>query len=227
MRTLLLIPLLLIISPAIQNPSNDSAVNVLSFKYFKSRQVPEQLDSGSGAPAAAMIPANKNFERNRRANTSPGERDPNLDTIDGRSAALDRSVQESRAAKPVDGFAYRVKVQNASPAVVEILFWEYLFIDATDPTIVSRRQFLCGVNIKPGKEKDVQAFSLAGPGDVVSAGTLAKKADGLFKENAVINRVEYSDGKIWQRKGWNLTDVKLGYERALRTPWGSEMCRGL
>lgn len=227
MKTLLLLPLLLIIGPASQKPPDDSAVNVLSFKYSRSRQVPEKLDSGSGGPAAAMIPANRNFERNRRANTSPGERDPNLDTLDGRSAALERSVQESRSAKPVDGFAYRAKVQNASPKVIEIVFWEYQFMDATDPTIISRRQFLCGVNIKPGKDKDVQAFSLAGPGDVVSAGTLAKNAESLFKENAVINRVEYTDGTIWQRKGWSLNDVKLGYERALRTPWGSEMCRGL
>jgi hypothetical protein len=189
--------------------------------------VPEQLSSDPTAPAAAMIPANKNFERTRRANNSPGERDPNLDTIDGRSAALERTVQESRAPKPVDGFSYRAKVANASSKSVEVIFWEYQFIDATDPTLISRRQFLCGVNIKPGKDKELQAFSLAGAGDVVSAGTLAKKAEALFKENAVINRIEYSDGGIWQRKGWSLNDVRLGYERALRTPWGAEMCRGL
>jgi len=210
-------------APAISN--DGSPVTVLSNKWFKDRQTaPAEPLS---APAAAMIPQNKNFERNRRANTSPGERDPNLDTIDGRSAALEKAVQDSRAAKPVDGFTYRAKVHNASAKPIEIIFWEYQFKESVAAAPLVRRQFLCGVAIKPEKDKELQAFSLSGPQDVVSVDILAKKSGSQGTEQVVINRVEFADGSIWQRKDWNFGEVRLSYARAVATPWGAEMCRGL
>ncbi|HEY0406269.1 MAG TPA: hypothetical protein VGC89_11105 [Pyrinomonadaceae bacterium] len=232
MRTLWLLPFLLILVWPSQNPSRSedgSSVVVLNFKWARSRQTIEKLDEPNPAPAAAMTSANKNFERNRRANDPAGVRDPNADTLDGRSAALDKSVQEARAPKPkpVDGYAYRVKVQNASAKVIEVMFWEYQFKEKSNPTNVARRQFLCGVNIKPDKEKELQAFSASGPSDVISVANLGNKAEDLFEEKVVINRVEYADGSIWQRKDWNYAEVKLAIAWAIGTPWGTEMCRGL
>ena len=230
MRALLFLPLFLMLLAPIQNPaSNDegSPVVVLNSRWARSRLTVEQAESASVPPAPAMISANKNFERNRRENAPAGERDPNADTLDGRSAALEKSVQDSRASKPADGFAYRVKVHNANTKAIEILFWEYQFIDKSNATPISRRQFLCGVLIKPDKDKDVEALSMSGPSDVISVEMLSKKSGVPFEEKVVINRVEYADGSIWQRKDWHLSDVKLGYQHALATPWGSEMCRGL
>jgi hypothetical protein len=232
MKTLLLFTLLFmaipqgqsgVVAPAIS--SEGLPVTVLSIKWFKDRQTIEQTSASS--PAAAMIPQNKNFERNRRANNSPGERDPNLDTVDGRSAALEKAVQDSRAPKPVEGFAYRVKVRNATAKPVEIIFWEYQFKESAAATPLLRRQFLCGVAVRPQKDKELQAFSLLGPQDVTSVNILAKKAGSEGTEQAVVNRVEFADGSIWQRKDWNFGEVRLGYARAIATPWGAEMCRGL
>ena len=229
MKTALILSLILMPFPRSQSPviSNEGTpVIVVSHKWFRDRQSIAQSPDAP-IPAAAMIPANKNYEKNRRANTSPGERDPNLDTIDGRSAALERAVQESRAPKPVDGFAYRAKIHNASAKLIEIIFWEYQFKETANSTSVSRRQFLCGVSIKPEKDKDLEAFSLSGPQDVVSVDTLAKKSGNLGEEKVIINRVEYADGSIWQRKDWKFGEVRLGYARAIATPWAREMCRGL
>jgi hypothetical protein len=106
------------------------------------------------------------------------------------------------------------------------LFWEYQFIDRVDPAMVTRRQFLCAANLKPGKEKELVAFSLGGP-SVVNVNTLAKNSDKPFDEKVVINRVEYSDGSIWQRKDWNFSEIRMTYRRAVATPWTTEMCRGL
>lgn len=229
MKALLLLPLLLMLVSTGQNPaeSGEASVAVLNFKWSKDRQAPEAAGTLINAPAAAMIPQNKNFERNRRANAPPGERDPNSDTIDGRSAALERSVQASRAPKPIEGFAYRAKVQNSSAKVVEILFWEYEFKEPTDPPAVSRRQFLCAVNIKPGKDKELKGFTTSGPMDVVSVASLSKKSESPFKERVIINRVEYSDGSIWQRKEWNFAEVRLSYHRAVGSPWAPDMCKAL
>jgi len=237
MTALLFLPLLLTLLVPIQDPASSvqnpaitgegSPIVVLSSKWAKSRLTVEQAESAYVPPAPAMIPANKILERNRRADIPAGNRDPNLDTVDGRSAALEKSVQDSRAPKPVDGFVYRIKVHNTNTKVIEFLFWEYQFIDQSNSTPVSQRQFLCAVFVKPDKDKNVEAFSTSGPGDVITVAMLSKKPGELFEEKVVINRVEYADGSIWQRKGWHLRDVRLGYERALKTPWGLEKCKGL
>lgn len=225
------IPLVLLLGllPQTQTPitsSDDAPVTVVSVKWSKDRQVPPE-DSGASAPAAAMIPQNKNFERNRRANVSPGDRDPNLDTIDGRSAALDKAVRDSRGPKPVDGFTYRAKIHNGSLRPIEIVFWEYQFKADPDDAPLLRRQFLCAVAVKPEKDLELKAFSLSGPQDVISVDMLSKKAAKPGTEKVVINRIEFADGSIWQRRDWKFGEVRLSYARAVATPWGGEMCRGL
>lgn len=223
---LLVVPLFLLSPP---QASDTSAVAVISFKWSKTKQPMEKLEVQNTAPAAAMIPQNKNFQRNVRVNDPVGARDPNQDTVDGRSAAIEKNVQESRTpqSKPVDAFSYKVKFHNTSAQGVDILFWEYQFIDKATPSTVTRRQFLCAANMKPGKEKELVAFSLGGPSEVINVETLAKNADKPFDEKVVVNRVEYADGSIWQRKDWNFNEIRLTYRRAISTPWTTEMCRGL
>ena len=232
MRTILLLPLLLMfVFPGQKPPTSQeaSSLDVLSFKWSRTRRTFEKLDPINAPLTPEMIPANKNYQRNVRVNDPMGAKDPNEDTIDGRSAALEKNVQAARTpeSKPMDGFAYLVRVRNTSPKTVDILFWEYQFTDPSNPATVTRRQFLCGVNIKPSKEKDVQAFSLSGPSDVVSVGSLANNSGDVYQGKVLINRVEYADGSIWQRKDWNFSEIRMTYKRAVTTPWGSEMCRSL
>jgi hypothetical protein len=230
MKILPLLPFLLVVGSFGQNvaTSDDgSQVLVIRFRWTKSSLTVEQADSAIIPAPSAMIPPNRNFERNRRVNSSPGERDLNADTLDGRSAALEKSIQASRAPKPINGFSFLTKIKNNSAKVIEVMFWEYQFHDPVDPASVSRRQFLCGVNIKPGKEKDLEGFSLLGPADVISVESLGTKNRPDFQEKAVINRVEYADGSVWQRKGWNAAEVKASYARVMHTPWHPDTCKGL
>ena len=225
---LFLILLSLLTIAQTQTPNDDpTPMTVASYKWSRARQKVEATQTEGTVPARQMIPQNKNFARNARMNDPRGARDPNQDTLDGRSEAMEKSVQESRAPKsePRDGFAYRIKVKNTAAKVVEIVFWEYQFNEPETPNVVARRQFLCGVSIRPDKEKELEGFSLSGPSDVVSVGALADKS--RFKENVLINRIEYSDGSIWQRKGWRLAEVKGSYERVLREPWVPGQCKGL
>jgi hypothetical protein len=235
MRTLLILLLLLMFTPSGQNgavsdkQAGAEAVVVLESNWTRSRQAVATPETPTTPPAQAMIPANKKFEREKRDNGPAGVTDPNEETMDGRRAAMETMVQKSRAPKPkaADGFAYNVRVRNAGAKAIEVLFWEYQFKEAANPSNVVRRQFLCGVNIKPDKEKELRAFSLSGPSDVISVGSLTGQPGALFNEKVVINRVEYADGTIWQRKDWNFAEMKQAIARAIATPWGSEMCRGL
>lgn len=228
MKTLLFLSLLISLLSSLQ-VTYPSPVTVTNFKWSRARQKIQVPEAEGTVPARAMIPQNRNFARNARANDPHGTRDPNADTLDGRSAALEKTVAESRApqSKVMDGYAYRIKVQNSSAKLAEIVFWEYRFIDPANPELIARRQFLCGVNIAAGKGKDLEGFSLSGPSDVVNVKTLADNATNPFKEEVLINRVEFSDGSIWQRKAWNLAEVKGSYERVLREPWVPGTCKGL
>lgn len=232
MRTLLLLALLFTMALCVRSgaaQTDDPTLSVVSFKYTKGRLTVGLADTSPIAPAPAMTAANRNFERNRRVNDPVGARDPNAETLDARSAAMEKNVQEARSpkSKQVEGYEYRVKFRNGGAAAVAVLFWEYRFTETSNPSNVARRQFLCGVGIKPGKDKEVFSFSVSGPSNVVSAGSLANESGPSYAEKVVVNRVEYADGSIWQRKDWNFHEVKDSIKRAISTPWGAEMCRGL
>jgi len=231
MKILFLVPLLCSFFLIPQQVSNDaSPIEVLTSKWSKARRTIEKTESADGVtpPASAMIPQNKNFARNVRINEPQGARDPNADTLDGRSAQMEKNVQEARSpqTKQVDGFTYRVKLKNSGSNVVEILFWEYQFTDPANNANTSRHQFLCGLSLGQGKEKELEGFSLASPSSVVTVESLGKK-EGSLVEKVVINRVEYADGTIWQRKDWSLKEVKVSYERALKEKWQPGMCKVL
>lgn len=232
MKTLLLLSLLFSLVVPFQGPTPatvNSPVVVTSFKWSRARRTVENPDVQGSPPASAMIPQNRIFARNARVNEPRGARDPNQDTIDGRSAAMEKTVAESRATKPrdMDGYAYRIKVKNIDKRMVEIVFWEYQFRDPANPQYIARRQFLCGIDIAGGKTKELEGFSLSGPSDVIDVKTLAENAQNPFEETAVINRIEFADGLVWQRKNWSLAEVKASYERALREPWAPGMCKVL
>lgn len=225
----LLVPILLIVALPNANIAvlqGESSLAVLEFKWSKSRRAGEGVEAPTTQPARLESPATRNYERNK-VNEPVGARDPYLDTLEGRSAAIEKNVQSSRSRdrKPIEGFEYLIKVQNASTKVADIVFWEYQFTDPSNPDTLVRRQFLCAVNIKPDKVKEIQAFSLAGPSDVIDVSTLG--TGNALKEKVVINRVEYTDDSIWQRPDWKFSEIKLAYSQAVASPWGKEMCRGL
>ena len=226
---LLLISTISLVAYSYQNPpsAQETSMAVLEFKWSKKRQQVEQMPPGYTQPQAMTNPATRNYERNTRINQSRGERDPTADTLEARSADIEKNIQAARGPSPIDGFGYKVKVQNGDTKVADIVFWEYQFIDPAKPDLIARRQFLCAVKIDPGKTKEIQAFSVAGPGNVVSTASAAIASGNPLTEKAVINRVEYVDGSIWRRKDWNFGEIKHAYQRAVTAPWGKEMCRAL
>ncbi len=230
MVILLLVPLMmpfLFLSQSSEISYGENSTVVISFKWSPVRRVPQRQEVPNMAPPPEMTAGNKNAGRVARIN-NPQIPDPNEQTIDGRSAAIEKAVQESRVAnpKPIDGFLYETRIRNTGTKQIEIVFWEYQFIDQSN-TVVTRRQFLCGVKVKPTREKDLSVFSLLRPSDVVNAGSTNDKSPTGSHERVLLNRVEYADGSIWQRRDWKFGEFKTSYKRAIETPWEGEMCRGL
>lgn len=235
MRSLVILPLLLIPMAAASNQTivvspEKPDLAVLAHKWSKTFRVTTKVspnEPSSPAPSLAQS-ASRTAQRADRLNDNGRPRDPAADTIEGRSAVLEKIVRESRSPHPktLEGFSYTLKLKNESTKPVAVVFWEYQFIDDTNPSALVRRQFLCGLKLKPGKEKELTAFSLSGPSKVVSAASLAAPTSKPPLERVVINRVEYADDTIWQRKEWSFAEIRLSYLAAMATPW-TEMCRGL
>ena len=212
-----------------QEPSDDSPVAVLEFRWYRDRKAPAINESAAIIPARAVSAENKKFRREARAQLSPGAIDPNTMTIDGRSEALEKITQESRTAQSaaVEGFTYHAKVRNQSNSAIDVIFLEFEFIELANRANRVRRQFICSANIKGREKIELRVFSSFGPSDVISVDSLSNEAGKLFESAVNINRIEYSNGAIIQRKDWNFGALKPAVDRAVSQPWGSEMCRGL
>ena len=181
------------------------------------------------SPAKPVMNENKYFQRKAREQRTDNPLDPYESSLEGRSAAIDKAMQESRTPKADDvvGYSYLAEIRNDTGASIEVIFWEYLFTEIAHPTNVVRRQFLCGVKLKNGERKELPVFSLLGPSDVLDVKSLAKGTEKLFDEKVRVNRIELSDGNILQRHDWKYSDVKKAVEQLTSKPWGTEICRAL
>lgn len=227
MKAHVILPLIfLILAGAAQTPSPDAdPVSVVSFKWSKIQRTPV-TSADKPLPARAVSPNDKNFERTSRVNDPAGFRDPNADTLDARGQELEKNVRSANnpTAKGTDTFSYQAKIHNSGKSVIEVVFWEYQFNDPSNPANATRRQFLCGINLKPDKDKDLQALSSLGPTTINAAASGASSV----QEKVIVNRIEFADGKSWMRKDWNAAEIKESYKRAMATPWSpNEMCRSL
>jgi hypothetical protein len=227
---LLLIPIAVAHNQTLVISEGKPDLAVVSHRWSKTRRVTANVTPNLPPPPAPSMAdtARRNAERSERINDSGGPRQPARLSIDARAAALEKIARDAGAppSKSIDGFSYQLKLKNESKKQIEVVFWEYQFIELATPDIVTRRQFLCGLNLKPGKEKELMAFSLSGPSRVVSVQSLANKVEKPPQERVLINRVEYADGTIWQRQDWSFAEIRLSYISAMATPW-TEMCRGL
>ena len=204
-------------------------VPVLHFGWQRTHKAAPKSSVTPNSPVAPVIPENKYFQRKAREQRTDNPMDPTEHTIEGRSRAIDKVVQESRTPQVDDitGYTYSAKVRNDTGKAIAVVFWEYRFSEIARPANVVRRQFLCGVELKDGATRELSAFSLLGPSDAVNVESLAKSTGKVFDEKVLVNRIEFVDGNILQRDTWNYADVKAGVQRATSTPWGEETCRGL
>jgi hypothetical protein len=100
-------------------------------------------------------------------------------------------------------FVYKVKLQNTGQKAIKNFYWEYQVIESANPQNLSARQFFCAAQIKVHQERSFEVFSLTPPTTaVISATTLGNESKAAFEQKAVINRIEYKDGSIWQRSEW-------------------------
>ena len=232
MRIALLIPLL--VAATFGQGSNakadeDSLVSVVGFKYSAAVKEGKEAKNVGNAPASALTPEDKNFRRTAKQMDPPNSIQPKDYTIDGRSAALEKAVSNSRTPKPSrkEGFTYQIRIRNEHTEKIEVIFWEIQLREVPNHATISTRQFICGVNVGPGKEVEITTFSTLGLSAVVEAQDAEAATKDQKSEQVQINRVEYANGSILQRKEWDYKAVKSDIDRAISTKWDKETCRML
>lgn len=225
MKVLLVLPLFIAAAAAGQS---GSPLPVKEYQWFRDYKQTPPTEPKRDSPARALIPENKKFRRDARAETSPRADDPSDQTVDGRSEALEKVVESSRTAKGtgVQGFRYKAKLHNLAAQPVEVVFLEFQFTEIARSSNIVHRQFLCAVRIKPEETAEISVFSSLGPSDVISVESLSNENRKLFDSAVNINRIEYANGSILQREDWNYRSLRSRIDGVTATPWGTEQCRG-
>ncbi len=228
----ILLPAVVLMLAAIafaQDANQDLLISVIDHRWERVRVPGQKLDANTAVPMRGLTSSDKYYQRAARENQPKGVPDPSEYTTDGRSSAIEKNVQEARSAKTddVNGFRYVANVRNNSGRKVDVLFWEYRFTEFANPKNVIRRQFLCAAKMKPGEKLELAALSILGPSDVISAESLKDPDRKLFEEKILLNRIEFTDGAILQRREWKMADVEPSVKKATAAPWGKEICKML
>lgn len=146
-------------------------------------------------------PKNEPIRINQTARNEPQEvinrRDMQERRVELRTAEINASLSTQKAA-PV--YFYRLEIKNTSTKIVKSFAWGYRPDETAAP---SDREFFCVVKAKPNESKGFELFSPLAPSRVVDASKAGDKPEKNSKAKVVINKIEYADGTIWRRPGWN------------------------
>lgn len=93
----------------------------------------------------------------------------------------------------VKGFQYRVVLRNVARRAVRSVEWEYRFVSPADGSLVALHHFSNNARIKPGKVRELTAFSVKPPTDILDA-SAAHGGRPDFVEEVAIRAVVFDDG---------------------------------
>jgi hypothetical protein len=96
-------------------------------------------------------------------------------------------------------YSYRAKITNTGAKKIRGLVWEYVFVDPSTGSEVSRRRFESNVSVGPGQSKTLYGRSDLPPVLSVDAGKASQGPEGQHSERVVITKIFYDDKTTWER----------------------------
>ena len=194
----LLILTLILLFPMQQTPTvverEEADLQVVKFTWSKFRQNSDLIHSVQDPGPAMNEPISiKQPERRNEPAEIKNRRD-----MQERRAEM--NAAQSNATKSADRrhdqYLLRLEVKNVGTNTIRNMVWEYQ--PTAETADYDLRQYVCSMKAKPKESKTFELVSPSSPVKVVSA----EKKDKEGK--VVINRIEYTDGSVWKRKGWSI-----------------------
>ena len=118
-------------------------------------------------------------------------------------------------------YVYTLTFRNAGAKVVRSIAYEYQVVAAPGQTSLTTRQFQCKVKVKADKSQKLSVVSNLAPTHTVSADA---GGDKTMAAKVTVNRVEYADGSVWQRRDWE-DPKRPGNEGVKSHEAGGQQCR--
>jgi hypothetical protein len=144
---------------------------------------------------------NEPIRINQSPRNEPQEVINRRDMQERRAAMIEAEINaalSTQKGSPI--YFYHLEIKNAGAKVMRNFAWEYQPGEAPDP---SDRQFFCVVRAKPNERKTFDLFTPLAPSRVVDAASAAEEPDKNRSRKVIINMIEYVDGSVWKRTGWN------------------------
>jgi hypothetical protein len=113
-------------------------------------------------------------------------------------AAIVRAEREKKG-PPRYVFFYRLTVKNNGTKAIKEIDWDYVFSDAATGEELGRREFTSVEKLGAGKTKELSFVIATPPTRRISVHSLDRKERAGLSEKAVIMRVQFLDGTVWQR----------------------------
>jgi hypothetical protein len=110
---------------------------------------------------------------------------------------------------PLEEYKYKMKARNQDWRIIVRVFWQYETGDPGTSATVTARQFLCGSRVKPNDAKEFIVVTPFAPSNMVSVKDIGSDRNDNMGGKAVVNRIEYADGTIWENPKWDSARIKL------------------
>ena len=205
MRLLLLLVLIALFPTEQQIERTEPDLEVVKFSWVKEKPKSSPVIRGVEKPGA---PVNNPVV----TGSDLGSRKADLRTMQRTNS------KDAGGDKVAENYQTLIELKNTGANVVKSLVWE--FRPAGAPEDYQPKQYLCAFEVKPKEKKILEIWTPYVPVKIVSAGELidAPKDGKEGKDGKVfINQIEYADGSLWKKPGWN---YKLPDGASQRLPEG-------
>jgi len=159
-------------------------LSVVKFSWAKEKQKISVIRGAQnpGGPITTPIPS--------------GASDHNSRIVDLRS--MEKKAEKSAAVAPLPTYQLRLELKNTGTNVVRSLAWQFKL--AAMPEDYEPKQYLCALQVKPKEKKLLELWTPYAPVKVIN---VDERSNALKDGEVVINKIEYTDGSVWTRRGWN------------------------
>lgn len=183
----ILILVLLAFTPTLRQQTverEDPELSVVKFSWEKEKQKVSVIRGAQnpGGPIATPIPDARDHQ----------SRIGDIRTMEKKAAV-------SAAESPRPRYHLRLELKNTGGNVVKSMAW--MFRPTAGPEDYEPKQYLCRLQVKPKEKKLLELWTPYAPVKVI---TVDERSNALKDGEVIVNKIEYMDGTVWTRRGWDI-----------------------